>query len=122
MITEGMNYKDLTKGQLEALKDIYMDRRVKGMSDIELRKFVREVLELQVRGTVGNTEEREVWKEMKDYFEEDFENQINEVIKSNTLEEVSISPEQEEFQKRLKVLEQRKAEQSEKTEDMWDDD
>ena len=50
------------------------------MSENELRKFVKEVLELQVRGTVGSEEEREVWKEMKDYFKDDFEKKIQEVV------------------------------------------
>ena len=82
MKDEAISFKDLTKAQLDALKDLYIDSRVGSMSEIELRKFVKEVLELQVRGTVGNQEEKEVWKEMKEHFEENFEEKIKAVIKS----------------------------------------
>ena len=114
-----MNYKDLSKVQLEALKTIYIESRVEGMSEKELRQFVKEVLELQIRGTVGNAEEREVWREMKDHFDENFEQKVKEVIKAKGLGDKSISLEQTEFQKRLEVLEQRKKEESNKNKDMW---
>ena len=119
MSKEEINYKDLTQKQLSSLKELYVDDRVTSMSEIDLRKFVREVLELQVRGTVGNEEEREVWKEMKEYFAGDFDDQITQICKLNWAEEVSIPPEQLEFQKRLELLEQRKAEKSDEVEDMW---
>ncbi|ABX08305.1 DUF7326 family protein [Prochlorococcus marinus] len=119
MKDEAISFKDLSKAQLDALKDLYIDSRVDSMPEIELRKFVKEVLDLQVRGTVGNEEEREVWKEMKDHFEENFEEKIKAVIKDKGSEEVVLPPEEEEFKKRLEVLEQRKKEDSEKNVDMW---
>ena len=119
MKDEAISFKDLTKAQLDALKDLYIDSRVDSMSEVDLRKFVKEVLDLQVRGTVGNEEEREVWKEMKDHFEENFEEKIKAVIKEKGSKEVVISPEEEEFKKRLEVLEQRKKEESETNVDMW---
>ena len=119
MKDEAISFKDLTKAQLDALKDLYIDSRVGSMSEIELRKFVKEVLDLQVRGTVGNEEEREVWKEMKEHFEESFEEKIKAVIKAKGSEEVVIPPEEEEFKKRLEVLEQRKKEKNETNVDMW---
>ena len=117
--SEEISFKDLTKAQLDALKGLYIDSRLESMSDIELRKFVREVLDLQVRGTVGNEEEREVWKEIKEYFDETFEQKIKEIIKAKGSQELSSPPEEEEFQKRLDVLEQRKKEESPIKEDMW---
>tara|TARA_Y100001968_G_scaffold314850_1_gene340715 strand:- start:80 stop:439 length:360 start_codon:yes stop_codon:yes gene_type:complete len=119
MSKDEINYKDLTSKQLGTLKELYVDNRVKSMSEIDLRKFVREALELQVRGTVGNEEEREVWKEMKEYFAGDFDDQITQIVKENWAEEVAVPPEQLEFQKRLELLEQRKSEKSDESEDMW---
>ncbi len=119
MKDEEISFKDLTKAQLNALKDLYIESRVKTMSEVDLRKLVKEVLELQVRGTVGNEEEREVWKEMKEHFDESFKQKIKDVIKAKGSEEISIPTEKEEFQKRLEVLEQRKKEESKTNEDMW---
>ena len=53
MKDEAISFKDLTKAQLDALKDLYIDSRVDSMSEIYLRNFVKEVLDLQVRGTIG---------------------------------------------------------------------
>ncbi len=119
MKNEEISFKDLSKAQLDALKDCYIDSRVESMTEIDLRKFVREVLELQVRGTVGNEEERETWKEMKEHFDDKFEEKIKEVIKMNESLEVIINPEEEEFKKRLELLEARKNETSKSNEDMW---
>ena len=117
-----INFKDLNKVQLDTLKDVYIESRLNAMSEIELRKFAREVLDLQVRGTVGNEEEREVWKEMKDHFQDDFEHKIKEVVQVKGSEDITIEPEKEDFLKRLELLEQRKKEESKTNEDMWDDD
>ena len=117
-----LSYKNLTKAQLESLKSLYINNRIDSMSEDVLRTFAKEVLELQVKGTVGNEEEREVWKEMKEYFQEDFEQKIKEVIKVKGSEEVNINPEQNEFAERLKLLEQRKEEAIQQNEDMWGDD
>ncbi len=117
-----ISFKDLTKGQLTLLKDIYIDSRVNGMSEEDLRQFARDVIDLQVRGTVGNEEEREIWKEMKEHFDQDFEKTIKEVIKANKVADITIDSEQEDFKKRLELLEQRKKDEDKKKEDMWDDD
>ena len=114
-----MNYKNLTQEQLESLKSIYINNRIDSMSEDVLRTFAKEVLELQVRGTVGNEEEREVWKEMKEYFQEDFEQKIKAIITVKESKEVGIDQEQKEFTERLKLLEQRKEEATQENEDMW---
>ena len=119
MKNDEISFKDLTKAQLDALKDLYIQSRVESMSEVDLRKFVSEVLDLQVRGTVGNEEEREVWKEMKEYFDQNFAQQIKEVIKTKGSEEVGIPSEEEEFKKRLEVLEKRKQEETKTNKDMW---
>ena len=68
-----ITFKDLTTSQLNALKELFIESRVDSMTEESLRAFVKEVLELQVTGTVGNEEEKEVWKEMRDHFKNDFE-------------------------------------------------
>ena len=122
MKEEEISFKSLTNLQLDALKEIYIESRLTQMSEIELRKCAREVLELQVQGTVGNEEEKEVWKDMKSHFADDFLRKIKEVIKAKGSKEISLDNEQEDFKKRLELLEQRKQEESQKTEDMWDDE
>ena len=120
MKNEEISFKDLTKAQLDALKDLYIDSRVDSMSEVDLKKFAKEVLDLQVRGTVGNEEEREVWQEMKDHFGEKFEKTIKQLFEMKGVGDNAVSdPEQEDLQKRLEVLEQRKQEKSSATEDMW---
>ena len=119
MKNEEISFKDLTKGQLDILKGIYIDSRVSAMSEDELRKFVKEVFDLQVRGTVGNQEEREIWKEMQEHFGQDFEKTIKEVLAVKGVEDVTLDQEQEDFKKRLEVLEKRNKEKSLVNEDMW---
>ena len=99
MNKEEIDYKDLSKKQLDNLKEIYIESRLNSMSEEDLRHFVKEIIQVQVRGTVGNQEEREVWKEMKEHFAEDFHSKIQFVIKDSGGEEVSV--EQKEFERRL---------------------
>ena len=42
MKDEAISFKDLTKAQLDALKDLYIDSRLDSMSEVDLRKFVKE--------------------------------------------------------------------------------
>ncbi len=119
MKPEEVSFKDLTKMQLDSLKDLYINSRVNSMSEVDLRKFVKEVLDLQVRGTVGNEEEKEVWKEMKDHFDDNFRSMLQEVIKLKGSEEVSFSQEEEDLKDRQRVLEERQKEESQKNQDMW---
>ncbi len=119
MTTEEISYKDLSRSQLDALKELYVNSRLSSMDVNELRKVVKDVLELQVTGTVGNQEEREVWKEMKEHFNEKFEEKIKEVITAKNSQDTNIDPEEKELQKRLDVLEKRKQEEKESNEDMW---
>ncbi len=116
---EEVSFKDLTTKQLESLKHEYVENRIDSMSTSDLKKFAREVLELQVTGIVGDDEEREIWKEMKDFFGGNFVQKISDVININGPEEITISPEEEEFQKRLETLKQRSNEESNTNEDMW---
>ncbi len=114
-----ISYKDLSNDQLDNLKDLFIASRISIMSEEDLREFVRIIISDQIKGTVGNEEEREAWKEMKDHFKDDFEEVIKEVLKINSTANEEVSPEKEELTRRLKLLEQRKKEKSDEKEDMW---
>ena len=116
-----INYKDLTERELDALKDMYISSRINSMTEQDLRLFVKEIFIDQVKGTVGNAEEREAWEEIKDHFAEELSSKILEVkskYKKNKTEVVK-SPEEIEFDKRLSLLKQQQEESSSK--DMWED-
>ena len=119
-----ITFKDLSKVQLDTLKEIYIESRLEKMSEVDLRSFTREVLALQVGGTVGNEEEKEIWKEMQEHFEDEFPEKIKEVKKIKGGQDVNFDDdiEQEDFKKRLEILEQRSKEESKKNNDMWNDD
>ena len=116
-----LTYKDLSQSELNALKDIYVSSRVESMTESDLRKFVKEIIVDQIKGTVGNAEEKEAWTEIKDYFSEDLTKKIQEVKeKYNKNYKVDArSPEEIEFNRRLALLKQQQEEK--KSKDMWDD-
>ena len=118
---EELTYKDLSDSELDALKDMYISSRLKSMSENDLRKFVKEIIIDQIKGTVGNAEEKEAWEEIKEHFSEDLSQKILEVkskFSKNTKIEVK-SPEEIEFDKRLSLLKQQQEENVSK--DMWED-
>ena len=119
MKKEQISFKDLKKTELESLKDTYVLSRVNNMTEHELRLFVKEVLDVQVKGTVGNQEEKEVWEEMRAHFSDDFESQIKSVIQSKSSEGDLQTPEEKEFIRRIELLEQQKRAESNSSKDMW---
>ena len=116
-----LTYKDLSQTELNALKDMYISSRVETMTESDLRKFVKEIIIDQIKGTVGNAEEKEAWEEIKDHFSEDLSNKIQEVKeKYNKNYKADLkSPEEIEFNRRLDLLKQQQEEKTSK--DMWDD-
>ena len=117
MKDEEITYKDLSKDELLNLKDIYITSRVNRMSENDLRLFVRTIIEDQIKGTVGNEEEKEAWVEMKDFFHDEFIENIKRVRKDKGSQEDKLSLEEKEFVNRLNLLENR--EKSNETQDMW---
>ena len=118
---EELNYKDLTEFELDTLKDIYISSRVKTMTENELRKFVKEIIIDQIKGTVGNAEEKEAWNEIKDYFSANLSEVISEVklkCSKNKKNELK-NPDEIEFDKRLSLLKKQQEEKASK--DMWED-
>ena len=119
---EELTYKDLTEAELDSLKDMYISSRLNSMSENELRIFVREIIIDQIKGTVGNAEEKEAWEEIKEHFSEDLSKKILEVkdkCSKNKKEELK-TPEEIEFDKRLNLLKQQQDEEN-SSKDMWQD-
>ena len=116
---EEITYKDLSNNELDAIKDMYISSRVNSMTESDLRKFVKEIIIDQIKGTVGNAEEKEAWEEIKDYFSVDLSKKILEVKeKCNKNPKVKEkSPEDIEFDRRLGLLKQQQEEKASK--DMW---
>ncbi len=118
---EELTYKDLTKTELDNLKDIYISSKVDSMTESDLRKFVKELIIDQVKGTVGNAEEKEVWEEIKDHFSEDLGRKILEVKqKTRKNRKVDLKSQEEiEFDRRLGLLKQQQEQKP--INDMWED-
>ena len=95
-------YSDLSKKQLETLKE-----------------FVLEIISHQIKDTIGKEEEMEAWKEMSDFFEEQFEIIILE-IKAKYIDDKNVIEIEIDSQKqRIELLERNNLDQEKK--DMWDD-
>ena len=112
-------YSDLSKRQLEELKEFYVQKKVESMSHQELKKYVLEIISHQINNTIGNEEEMEAWSEMSDFFGDQFEIIILEIqtkyIDDKNVIETEIDPQKQ----RIELLEKNNLDQEKK--DMWDD-
>ena len=112
-------YSDLSKKQLENLKELFVQKKVESMSHQELKQYVREIISHQVNDTVDKEEEMEAWKEMSDFFGDQFEIVILE-IKTKYSDYKNVSDAEIDLQKqRIELLEKNNSNQEKK--DMWDD-
>ena len=112
-------YSDLSKKQLEILKELYIQKKVESMSHQELKQYVLEIISHQINNTIGKEEEMEAWKEMSDFFGEQFEINILE-IKAKYIEDKNvIETKIDSQQQRIALLERNNLDQEKK--DMWDD-
>ena len=110
-------YSDLSKKQLENLKELYIQQKVDSMSQQELKQYVREIISHQINDTIDKEEEMEAWKEMSDYFGEQFQTLILEMQTkySDDKSIIEIDPQKQ----RLELLEKNNLGQEKK--DMWND-
>ncbi len=119
MKKKSLIYSDLSKKQLENLKEFYIQKKVESMSNQELKEYVLEIISHQINETIGKEEEMEAWKEMSDFFAEQFESIILEIqskyIDDKNVLETEIDPQKE----RLELLERSNLGQEKK--DMWDE-
>ena len=110
-----LNYAELSRKELELLKEIYVDQKVKSMSFSDLKNFATENISLQIMNTIGNEEELEAWQEMETFFKDEFENTIKSIkIKNESKEEekTSLSNDEKKFETENK---------EDKKIDMWED-
>ncbi len=112
-------YSDLTKKQLEILKEIYIQKKVESMSHQELKQYVSEIISHQINNTIGKEEEMEAWKEMSDFFGEQFEINILEIQTKYIDDKNVIETEKDSQKQRIELLERNNFDQEKK--DMWDD-
>ena len=112
-------YTDLSKKQLENIKEFYIQKKVESMSHKELKEYVQEIISHQINDTIDKEEEMEAWKEMSDFFGQNFEMVILE-IQAKHPDDENIDYKEIDFQKqRLELLERNNTNQEKK--DMWDD-
>ena len=112
-------YSDLSKKQLEILKELYIQKKVESMSHQELKQYVLEIISHQINDTIGKEEEMEAWREMSDFFGEQFEINILEIQTKYIDEKNVIEAEIDSQKQRIELLERNSLDQEKK--DMWDD-
>ena len=112
-------YSDLSKKQLENLKELYIQKKIESMSNQELKEFVLEIISHQINDTIGKEEEMEAWREMSDFFGEQFEILVLEIQKKYMDNKNILETELDSRQQRIELLERNNLDQEKK--DMWDD-
>ena len=112
-------YSDLSKKQLENLKEFYIQKKVESMSNQELKQYVLEIISHQINNTIGKEEEIEAWGEISDFFGEQFETVILEIQKKYSEDQKTIESEIDPQKQRLELLERNNLDKEKK--DMWDD-
>ena len=112
-------YSDLSKKQLEKLKEFYINKKVESMSHQDLKQYVLEIISHQINDTIDKEEEMEAWREISAFFGEQFEAVILEIktkfIDDKNVYETKIDPRKQ----RIELLEMHNLDQEKK--DMWDD-
>ena len=119
MKKKSLIYSDLSKKQLEKLKEFYIQKKVESMSHKELEQYVREIISHQINDTIDKEEEMEAWKEMSDFFGEIFEIIIQELQVKYIDDNNGLEREIDDQQQRIELLERNNLDQEKK--DMWDD-
>ena len=112
-------YSDLSKKQLEKLKELYIQKKVESMSYQELKDYVQEIISHQINDTIGKEEEMEAWREISDFFGEQFEKVILEIQKKFIDDKNIIETEIDSQKQRIELLERNNFDQEKK--DMWND-
>ena len=112
-------YSDLSKKQLENLKELYVQKKIESMSHQALKEYVKDIISHQINNTIGKEEEMEAWKEMSDFFGEQFEINILEIQTKYIDDKNIIETEIDSQKQRVELLERNNLDQEKK--DMWDD-
>ena len=112
-------YTDLSKKQLENLKEFYIQKKVESMSNQELKQYVLEIISHQINNTIGKEEEIEAWEEISDFFGEQFETVILEIQKKYSEDQKIFETEIDPQKQRLELLARNNLDKEKK--DMWND-
>jgi len=89
------------------------------MSHQELKQYVLEIISHQINDTIGKEEEMEAWREMSDFFGEQFDINILEIQTKYIDDKNVIENEIDSQKQRIELLERNNLDQEKK--DMWDD-
>ena len=114
-----LTYSDLSKKQLENLKELYVQKKIESMSHQELKEYVQDIISHQVNDTIDKEEEMEAWREMSDFFGEHFEIVIQEIQIKYIDDQNVLKTEIDSQKQRIELLERNNEDQKKK--DMWDD-
>jgi len=112
-------YSDLSKKQLENLKELYVQKKIESMNHQELKEYVQDIISHQVNDTIDKEEEMEAWKEMSDFFGEQFEIVIQEIQTKYIDDKNVLETEIDSQKQRIELLERNNLDQEKQ--DMWDD-
>ena len=83
------------------------------------RSYVQEIISHQINDTIDKEEEMEAWREMSEFFGEQFEIIILEIQTKYIDEQTDINNEIDPQKQRIELLERNNLDQEKK--DMWDD-
>ena len=112
-------YSDLSKKQLENLKELYVQKKIESMSHQELKEYVKDIISHQINDTIDKEEEMEAWREMSDFFGEHFEIVIQEIQIKYIDDKEVFETEIDSQNQRIELLERNNVDLEKK--DMWDD-
>ena len=73
MKKNSIDYSDLSKKELEYLKELFISEKVSKMSNKQLKDYVTDSISCQIKNTIGDEEESEAWTDMRNFFGENFE-------------------------------------------------
>ncbi len=114
-----ITYTDLSKKQLQHLKELYIHKKVECMSDKDLKEFVLEIISHQINDTIGKEEEMEAWIEISNFYGDQFEAIILEIQQKYANNDNLQNFEEDSKEHRLELLEKNSIESDKQ--DMWDD-
>ena len=112
-------YSDLSKKQLEKLKEFYIQKKVESMSHQDLKQYVQEIISHQINDTIDKEEEMEAWSEISDFFGEQFEIVILKIQTKYIDDKNVLETEKDSQKERIELLERNNLDQEKK--DMWEE-
>ena len=119
MKNKSISYTDLSKKQLQHLKELYVQKKVECMSHKDLKDFVLDIISHQINDTIGKEEEMEAWTEMSNFYGDEFEIIVKKIQEKYVNYESLQNFEEDTQEHRLELLEKNRIDKEK--EDMWDD-